>query len=1202
MNAAGDVFGQTLVNEFAGGPPPALPIVGDVLGGVLDDLDFANAVRRILVESYIADATPGVDGNPGRSLLPDGDVSDDATPGIGFDAPVQFIFEALVKPFVGDPTSPAGSPQTTINLDLGTNTLSRTTTATDSFILDGFLPGHAIRLTGFGSGIDGLYTIGVITPGTITVIEDIPGSGSVAGSGDEQILVQGTRGAILDIFMNLRRGLNTLLTVLGGAPTSSLDTLLTQVPGWQATLASNPTDATALAGMQSVTAAYLKSWIDAIDDGVKNWAEIGLAMTRAMVDPAVRRFWQNDIARNEGPDVGPDRGAIENAVGLLDVLTAELDDPNHDGILNDSFLAGHLVPMLGILPFLGQFKTLILDFGRLLDDSVIGPARLLVNPVLDAIGNTRGVVQNFFMGIVEDTLGVSFGQFELLAGLSSKMDVKKLLGVTIFQPGDRAKLDGLMGIGAGAHLGGTPDANPGVEYYANPAGRLADNVEFNKSTFAAYANSVSLAKMALLQEVDPLGGAGLHVGRLSALATNGLTALSTPLAYDWTELNLVGGHGGNVLTTTLPQSLEVAYTAVNLLAKTIDVGPNSGLVTGDYVRYAPGTGGTAITGLVVGLTYQVTMSGNLASLSASPLPGITIPTPIPWLGGSGPQRLLPVERRELLKLSVNSLNLTDILLDKLVDSRPWLASTAEGEQWREGTGNFPLWESEILRPLFRAFFDDWQHGVNDFPDLVDATSPDPNTNVRLVVGAVVAPFVSVFDAPDLSGVLSLPTAVGMPAAADYTITGTQGIAPLVNVPGVGMVAVIGSVTGNGDASPDDLLVDYSATPGSVIFVVGIIGGNGLRHVTLKADTIVVLPGAMISSRKISDGELSRHHELHRRLGRHPDRRQGRPHRLRGDDRRQRQQPTRGHPPQRWHPHDRATDTGGTAFGFELGGDGLRSSGATAILDIGLAAFISGDNVNLEADAVRRVRPPTCSTCSPPSDRGADHSAAPHCSRSATVLPLSRPAGELAHQHHRQRGRRGDLHGRRAHRPDRLRPVRPADSEHPGQVVHLPRDGHRRPRRPRGRQGEGEARRLRRVDRQQPRRRTGVGIGFASSAPVVLVTVLPGATVKAGGDVVAKASTLNHARRAARGHHQRHFVLGISVSFAKTASVSPGRLRGRLAAHRRQRRHRHRAQRERHREHRPVLRLRRQHRARRRRGGHRHRRLHVDRHRHGRAAS
>src|SRR6185436_1093552 len=51
-----------------------------------------------------------------------------------------------------------------------------------------------------------------------------------------------------------------------------------------------------------------------------------------------------------------------------------------------------------------------------------------------------------------------------------------------------------------------------------------------------------------------------------------------------------------------------------------------------------------------------------------------------------------------------------------------------------GGGNFPLWESDMLRQqVFRALFDDWQNPryANDnlgdgFPVLGDTPSPDPN--------------------------------------------------------------------------------------------------------------------------------------------------------------------------------------------------------------------------------------------------------------------------------------------------------------------------------------------------------------------------------------------------------------------------------------------------------------------------------------------
>ncbi len=43
-----------------------------------------------------------------------------------------------------------------------------------------------------------------------------------------------------------------------------------------------------------------------------------------------------------------------------------------------------------------------------------------------------------------------------------------------------------------------------------------------------------------------------------------------------------------------------------------------------------------------------------------------------------------------------------------------------------GTGNFTLWESDLLRPAFKVLFDDWQNGAQNFPDLGDEATRDPN--------------------------------------------------------------------------------------------------------------------------------------------------------------------------------------------------------------------------------------------------------------------------------------------------------------------------------------------------------------------------------------------------------------------------------------------------------------------------------------------
>src|SRR4029450_5364029 len=79
--------------------------------------------------------------------------------------------------------------------------------------------------------------------------------------------------------------------------------------------------------------AYLYQWADSIDDGVKHWGEFGLAFTKAMFDPQSRRDLQNKVGSKFGADTlaNTARGNAENAIGMLDVLLEELDDPNGDG-------------------------------------------------------------------------------------------------------------------------------------------------------------------------------------------------------------------------------------------------------------------------------------------------------------------------------------------------------------------------------------------------------------------------------------------------------------------------------------------------------------------------------------------------------------------------------------------------------------------------------------------------------------------------------------------------------------------------------------------------------------------------------------------------------------------------------------------------------------------------------------------------------
>ena len=84
-HSAGDHFAHTLVNEFAEGVAPGF------FAAAQDQRDLGNMLRHFMTEAYMADALDGVDTNPDRTVLPDGDLSDNSTPGIEYQAPIRFI-------------------------------------------------------------------------------------------------------------------------------------------------------------------------------------------------------------------------------------------------------------------------------------------------------------------------------------------------------------------------------------------------------------------------------------------------------------------------------------------------------------------------------------------------------------------------------------------------------------------------------------------------------------------------------------------------------------------------------------------------------------------------------------------------------------------------------------------------------------------------------------------------------------------------------------------------------------------------------------------------------------------------------------------------------------------------------------------------------------------------------------------------------
>jgi len=496
-HAAGDSWAHTLINELSQG---IFPGVGDIL----TDADMAAiAIRHLLAEGYVGAATSGFDNDPNEEVLPGGDVSDDSTAGIAFNAPDRFVYDTLVRRGNGSPSDSRG-PVIGFFLDLRASLNDFLTTtpspldeaieAYDEFKADveaAFAPGHCDGIDNDG---DGDTDEGCI-PDSLIGDEDNSGPCSF-GAGDT------TAGAVIDVAEDIV----ACPLVLG------FDLVENTIEG-----AIETAGAALLAALKPVLDAYVAAWIDDIDAGLAAWPELGLATTKALFDPQTRRDAQNDECGSFGPDVVTPENAddetnprrvCENGVGVVDTVMWASDD----------FINDHLLSMLGAPDAIGDLRELLGEIADLLDD-ILGPA---LNP-LRAIGNE---INEFASDLIKDALSERFGidveQIEsLLEDSSTRVDIDQLdlgpLGtIDVLGPDVRAQLDGYLGLDSHA-----------------PFEPLDNGEVFNPEDFAAYENTTTLARLLLLD------GSSLD-GLLSDLVGRPYTLYDT------------GDPRSNIMTTTLP--------------------------------------------------------------------------------------------------------------------------------------------------------------------------------------------------------------------------------------------------------------------------------------------------------------------------------------------------------------------------------------------------------------------------------------------------------------------------------------------------------------------------------------------------------------------------------------------------------------------------------------------------------------------------
>ncbi len=570
-HAAGDMWGHTFVNDFARGVFPGV-------SEILTDTEAASiALRHIATEGYIGDATPGFDGFqdgddaqearaaapgtdcPGNILC---DTSDDSTEGISYDAPHDFIYSTLVDPDAATP-QPDRGPIIDFFVDLQSGLEDFVSSNPDPI-------GDA--LAAFDDTAESLDALGNACNFGVGIGNDLD--------------------AAADALADLINCPAALLELGFDVAIDSFEAFVA--------FSAGVLETAALAVLDS----YLAAWIDDITTGLTHWSELGLATTKALFDPQERRNLQNQLCQFDGAETSLLRALCENGVGLVDVVFDSLDP----------FINAYLLSMLGAPDFVGDVRGAVQDILTEVD-AVLGILLGPFNPIREALATIEEYAKDLITDAISSALGVDIDALHSLLTQPSRwicldsqvFDFPQPLGtqtVSLFPGGEHARLDGLLGLPSGHHV-----AEDGLPL---DCGRLADNAEISFAGVKALRNTVTTAKLLLL---------------------------------DGPELNRVLG---------------------DILGRTI-------------VHYSAGQN-LMVQALAHSDDWLLSIDGDHAWRQDG-LPRFCDQ------GGSCPG-----------------------------DAEPRSADL------NGGAGNFPLWESCVLRPAFRALFADWE-GSN-FPDLQDDVSAD----------------------------------------------------------------------------------------------------------------------------------------------------------------------------------------------------------------------------------------------------------------------------------------------------------------------------------------------------------------------------------------------------------------------------------------------------------------------------------------------
>jgi hypothetical protein len=526
-HAAGDMWAHTLVNDFAGG---VFPEVADVL----TNLKAAKiALRHLISEGgYIGSATPGWDNADSEEAFVPGEScnSPDTGPPDTVCNPGTADEETLEASRVcADPDSPP-TEGTTCRVEGPFGTMVPDVSLDSSPGITFDAPHKFIQRT--------MIDLSARTPADGCDASDPDGDGVIRDGcpggpfsvGEPEL----TRGPILDFILDEESDLEFLagktrrdanhtdcaapVPLTGSSCDKVTSTVnVSTVRGIrQFNFTRDVCDGICFADVgdeaadviDGLIASYEEAWVDDIDEMRDHWSEFSLGVMKGIMDPQTLRDAANDDCAFEGPEsvTNNSRNACEDGVGHLDAVIYALENFYPTG--KKSWIDRYLIPASGLPDAIGDIHSFLTAVGDAIEDvfTTLG----IQNPISAILADIEAFVEDKINEFIKDQYGIDIeaisefvkspGQWMCgtdvnnPASLTLPPPIGTITPGGIFTPADHARIDTLMGLESDHH-----EAAPGLPIDCAP---LSDDAKFDPEEFAALKNTVTTAKLLLLNGTE----------------------------------------------------------------------------------------------------------------------------------------------------------------------------------------------------------------------------------------------------------------------------------------------------------------------------------------------------------------------------------------------------------------------------------------------------------------------------------------------------------------------------------------------------------------------------------------------------------------------------------------------------------------------------------------------------------------------------